>query len=73
MTPKRLLLIALAVVLVAVLVAPVTCSQSSTEGEPRCDTLLGYWTPFGEWVQGLIFLALVLAAVAVSDARRAWS
>lgn len=50
-------------VLVAALLAPVTCSQSSDDARPRCDTVLGYATPFGEWVQGLVLVAVILCAV----------
>ena len=72
MTGKRLCLLALALALVlaAVLLAPVTCSQSSAEDRPRCDTALGYSTPFGEWMQGLILVAAVLGVVAFSRRRR---
>ena len=62
-------MLALALVLGAVLLAPVTCSQSSGEARPRCDTVLGYGTPFGEWVQGLVLAAVVLGVVALSRRR----
>ena len=66
MTGKRLCLLLLA----AVLLAPVTCSQSSAEDGPSCDTVLGYWTLFGAWVQGLILVAAVLGVVAFYRRRR---
>ena len=64
MTGRRLWLVAIGLFLAAVLLAPVTCSQSSAEPRPRCDTLLSYWTPFGEWMQGLVLVAVVLGVVA---------
>jgi membrane protein implicated in regulation of membrane protease activity len=70
MTPKRLWLVVLALVLAAVLAAPVTCSQSSSDDASRCSTGFGYWTPFGEWVQGVIFVALVLSVVAAIRRKR---
>ena len=70
MTGKRLCLLALGIVLAAVLLAPATCSQSSAEARPRCDTLFGYWTPFGAWMQGLVLVAVVLCVVAFSRRRR---
>ncbi|MDP3711551.1 MAG: hypothetical protein Q8R60_03580 [Mycobacteriales bacterium] len=56
-------------VLAVALLAPVTCSQSSDEARPRCDSLFGYGTPFGEWVQGGVLVAVVLCVVGVSRRR----
>lgn len=68
MTGKRLCLLAL--VVATVLLAPATCSQSSVEDRPRCDTVLGYWTPISEWMQGLVLIVLVLCVIAFSRRRR---
>lgn len=70
MNVKRLCLTALALLLAAVLLAPATCSQGSDDARPRCDTLLGYWTPFGEWMQGPALGAVVLAGMALSRRRK---
>ena len=70
MTGKRLCLLALGLALAAVLLSPVTCSQSSAEPRPRCDTALGYWTPFGGWMQGLVLAAVVLGLIAFSRRRQ---
>ena len=68
-TPRRLAALALVAGLAAVLLGPVTCVQSSEEPRPRCQTVLGYWTPFGEPVQLLLAAAVVLGAVAARRSR----
>ena len=67
-TPLRLAAAAVLLVATAVLLSPVSCSQSSEDPRPRCETLLGYWTPFGDGVQLLLPVGIWLA---VSSARRA--
>jgi hypothetical protein len=52
--------------LVALLIAPVFCSQASDDERPRCDALLGYWTPVSEAGSGVLlalFVALLGAAL----------
>ena len=68
MTGNRLCLLALVLALTAVLVAPAICSQSS-DVPSRCDTLFGYWTPFGAWTQGLALVAVVLLVVGLVRRR----
>ena len=51
-------------------VSPVTCSQASDTGTSRCDTLLGYWTPFGEPAQLLLVVAVGMAVAAVRQWKR---
>jgi hypothetical protein len=69
MTPRRLAALALAAGLAAVLLSPVACSQSSEDPGPRCETVLGYWTPFGDPVQLLLPVAVVLGVLAVRRAN----
>ena len=70
MTERRLWLTSLGLLLVVVLLAPAMCSQSSDD-VPRCETVFGYSTPFGEWVQALLIVALILCVIAVFRRRRA--
>lgn len=70
MTAFRLAAGALVLLTAAVLLSPVTCVQGSEEPQPRCETVLGYWTPFGEATQGLLLVALGLVGLAVRRRRR---
>ena len=69
-TSSRLACVAVAVALAAVLLSPLSCSQGSEDPRPRCETVLGYWTPFGAGVQLLLPVAVVLAVIALRRARR---
>jgi hypothetical protein len=68
-TPRRLAALALVAGLAAVLLSPLACSQSSEDPRPRCETVLGYWTPLGSSVQLLLPVSVVLGVVAARRAR----
>ncbi len=70
MRATRLWFAAAALAVAAVALAPATCSLSSDDDAPRCETALGYWTPFGEWLHGLLLLALLALAVIASARYR---
>ena len=64
----RQLWVAAAITVVAVVVAaPVSCSASSDDVRPSCDTVLGYRTPLSD---GFLTAALVLLVVLVAAALR---
>jgi carbon starvation protein CstA len=67
--PSRLAAGAAVLAAAAVLLSPFTCVQGSHESRPRCSTVLGYWTPFGEATQLLVLVAVWLAVAAVRRAR----